>query len=157
MSRLAQKLGYDVVGYDINEFSLFVAKILSLPLKNIRYINKDFTTLTQKFDVVSATSFLSVVEDKSGSLDVLIALLKDEDSTLVILEPSECMTVTNVHTLINDFKSWWFYKGLLLWAKARERKSISNSVFDNLDNVNIYHEYDLNDMIKITYIKKVNS
>ena len=89
MSRLAQKLGYDVVGYDINVFSLFMAKTLSLPFKNVRYEIKDFTTLTQKFDVVSATSLLSVVDDKSDSLDILIALLKDADSTLIIIEPTE--------------------------------------------------------------------
>lgn len=64
------------------------------------------------------------------------------------------MTVTNVHALINNFKSWWYYKGLLLWAKAREGKSIPKSVFENLNNVNIYHKYYLDDMLEVTYIKK---
>lgn len=154
MSRLAQKLGYRVVGYDINVFSLFIANILSIALKNIHYENQDFTTLIQKYDVVSATSLLSVVDDKKASLNTLIALLKDEKSTLIIIEPTEHMSSTNVHALINDFKSWWYYKGLLLWANAREGKSIHISLYNNLENMQINHKYYLSSMVRVTYIQK---
>jgi ubiquinone/menaquinone biosynthesis C-methylase UbiE len=155
MSRQAHKLGYHVVGYDINTFSLFIAKVLSLFLKNIRYDSKDFTTLTHKFDVVSATSLLSVVDDKKESLKALISLLKDKDSTLIIIEPTEHMSTVNVHALINDFKSWWHYKGLLLWSKAREGKSIPIDIYTNVENVKIDHKYYLSHMVRVTYIKKI--
>ena len=155
MSRLAQRLGYTVVGYDINDFSLFVAKLLSFRLKNIRYENADFTTLTQRFDVVSATSLLSVVENKPASLKALITLLKDEESTLIIIEPTEKMTVANVKKNITDFKSWWYYKGLLLWAKAREDKAVPIEIYEELKHLNIKHTYHLDSMVRVSYIHKI--
>ena len=157
MSRLAQRLGYTVVGYDINDFSLFVAKLLSFRLKNIRYENADFTTLTQRFDVVSATSLLSVVKNKPASLKALIALLKDENSTLIIIEPTEEMTVTNVKEKITDFKSWWYYKGLLLWAKAREDKAVPIEIYEGLKHLNIKHAYYLDSMVRVSYIHKISA
>jgi ubiquinone/menaquinone biosynthesis C-methylase UbiE len=157
MTRLAQRLGYSVRGYDINDFSLFIARVLSFGFKNIRYDNKDFTTLSQRFDVVTATSLLSVVEDKSKSLEALLDLLKDENSTLIIIEPTEEMCLKNVKKSINDLTSWWHYKGLLLWAKARENKAVPKSLFDNLKNVNIEYAYHLDGMIRVTYIHRIIS
>jgi len=156
MSRLAHKLGYHVVGYDINIFSLLVARLLSFTLKNIRYDNKDFTTLTQKFDIVSATSLLSVVNNKIETLNALVKLLKNETSILIIIEPTEKMCVENVKRNISDFKSWWYYKGLLLWAKARKDKAVSIEIYENLKNVNIVHKYHLNSMVRVTYIHKIS-
>ena len=152
MSRLAQKLGYDVTGYDINNVSLFVANVLSYNLQNVHYEKRDFMTLTQTFDVVSATSLLSVVEDKEAALTKLISLLKDNTSTLILIEPTEKMTVSYVNTQIHDVKSWWYYKGLLLWAKAREGKALEESLFENLDGVSVKHNYYLEGMVRVSYL-----
>ena len=156
ITRLAQKLNYHVTGYDINGFSLFVAKVLSYPKKNISYQNKDFHTLNTKFDIVSATSLLSVVDDKMQSLEKLISLLKDENSTLIIIEPSEHMSRKNVWKHIDSIKTFWFYKGLLLWAKAREGKHIDNALFNSFKDLNIERKYYLHDMVCVTYIKRIN-
>ena len=150
ITRLAQKLHYKVIGYDINHFSLLVAKLLS---KNITYKNEDFHTLNTKFDIVSATSLLSVVEDKKQSLAKLISLLKDENSILIIIEPSENMLRQNVWKQIDSIKSFWFYKGLILWAKAREGKHIDNTLFNDLEGVHMTQKYYLHDMVCITYIQ----
>ena len=152
MSRLAQKLGYDVTGYDINNVSLFVANVLSYNLQNVHYEKRDFMILTQTFDVVSATSLLSVVEDKEAALTKLISLLKDNTSTLILIEPTEKMTVSYVNTQIHDVKSWWYYKGLLLWAKAREGKALEESLFENLDGVSVKHNYYLERMVRVSYL-----
>ena len=154
LTRLVHQLNYHVTGYDLNTLSLKVAKLLSLHQKNIDYKNKDFNTLDEKFDVISATSLLSVVEDKKQSLNKLITMLKNSDSTLILIEPTEKLSVKNVYTLIHDIKTFWFYKGLLLWAKAREGKAIPESLFENIDAVNIQHTYYISDMVRITYIKK---
>ena len=73
MTRLAYRLKYNVIGYDINSFSLFLAKLLSWGLKNISYEKRDFHNLEKKFDIVTATSLLSVVDDKKVSLIKLIS------------------------------------------------------------------------------------
>jgi len=131
-----------------------VAKILSYGKRHITYRNQNFHTLETKFDIVSATSLLSVVDDKMHSLEKLISLLKDKNSTLIIIEPSEHMSRKNVWKHINNIKTFWFYKGLLLWAKAREGKHIDNTLFDSLKDINIEQKYYIHDMVCVTYIKK---
>ncbi|MDF1884228.1 class I SAM-dependent methyltransferase [Sulfurimonas sp. SAG-AH-194-C21] len=154
MSRLGHSLKYKVIGFDINAFSLFVARLVSFNSKNITYIKEDFITLEQKFDVVSATSLLSVVDDKKETLKELMQLLRDENSTLIIIEPTQKMTKENVYALMPNFKKFWFYKGLLLWASAREGKAVSSDLFENLEKMNVSHEYFLHKMVRVTYIQK---
>ena len=152
LTRLAHALGYDVIGYDLNRLSLQVAKLLSFKKKNIAYKHEDFYTIEKTFDVISATSLLSVVDDKRHALNKLISLLKNTDSTLIIIEPTEKLTLKNVYALIHDFKTFWFYKGLLLWAIAREGKAIDKSIYQQIDHVQIEHSYFIEDMVSVTYI-----
>ena len=152
ITRLAQRLGYTVVGYDINGFSLWIARLLSLGRKHIRYESTDFHTLNHSYDVVSATSLLSVVEDKKESLDALVALLRDDTSMLVIIEPTDKLSVQNVWALIDGVKSFWYYKGLLLWASAREGKAIPKSLFAELAQVKVIHQHHLDGMVRVSYI-----
>jgi len=150
MSRLAQQLGYSVTGYDINASSLVLARLLS---SHIVYENKDFTTISETFDVVTATSLLSVMDDKEMALTKLISLLKDEHATLILIEPTDKMTVTNVWGLIENIKSFWYYKGLLLWAKAREGKAVPVTIFKNMNGVSVNHDYYLKGMVRVSYVR----
>jgi len=111
-------------------------------------------SLQQQFDVVSATSLLSVVDEKERALKKLIALLKDSDATLIIIEPTEKMCKEHVRELMVDLRTSWYYKGLLLWASAREGKAISSSLFNALEDVEVSHRYFLHEMVRVTYIKK---
>ena len=154
MTRLAQSLNYRVIGYDVNSFSLLVANILSFHLKNISYEKEDFHELSSTFDVVSATSLLSVMDEKEEALQVLISLLKESESTLILIEPTEKLTVKSVKDLMHDFKTFWYYKGLLVWAYAREDKATLKTIFDGLEGVNVSHLYTLHDMVRISTIKK---
>jgi len=104
---------------------------------------------------VSATSLLSVVDNKKETLIKLISLLKDEKSTLIIIEPTEKMTKKRVRELMVDLKSFWFYKGLLLWANARERKLVSKDLFNDLAGTNISYKYYLDDMVCVSYLQKI--
>ena len=153
MTRLAQKLNYKVTGFDINSISLLFAKILAYKLKNIKYKKQDFYTLNSKFDIVSATSLLSVVEDKKEALKKLLSLLKDDTSILIIIEPTEKLALKNVWKLISNVKTFWFYKGLLVWAKAREGKAIDSNLFNELKDINISKKYHLEGMVCVTYIQ----
>ena len=58
---------------------------------------------------------------------------------------------------IKNFKTFWFYKGLLLWAKAREGKVIDNNIFNKLKDIKIYQKYHLDDMVCITYMQLLKS
>lgn len=157
ISRLAQQLSYEVSGCDRDYFSIKLAKLLSYKMNNIEYLQQDFNTLNESFDVVSATSLLSVVEDKKETLNKLLSLLKNDTSVLIIIEPTKELSLKNVWKLIYDFKTLWFYKGLLLWAKARESKHIDETVFTDLDNITISHQYCLDEMVCIRYIRRENN
>jgi 2-polyprenyl-3-methyl-5-hydroxy-6-metoxy-1,4-benzoquinol methylase len=154
MSRLAKKKNYTVMGYDLNYFSLLLAKLLSFTTPNLQYKQQDFNTIEKKFDVITATSLLSVVKDKQASFDKLLSLLRNNDSILIIIEPTKNLNRKNVWALIHDFKTFWHYKGLLLWAKARENKDIDKNIFNKIFSENIFHTYDLDNMVRISYISK---
>ena len=109
--------------------------------------------IKEKFDVVSGTSLLSVVENKEETLTKLISLLKDKKSTLIIIEPTNLMTKESVKAIMLDLKTIWFYKGLLLWASAREGKETPRTLFKNLENVKLTHHYHLKKMVRVTYIR----
>ena len=153
MCRLAGSRGYRVRGYDINAFSLWIARLLSLGKGDIHYSSQDFHTLTERYDVITATSLLSVLDDKAEALQALTALLKDTQSRLILIEPTEKMTVANVHARIDGLTSWWYYKGLLLWAKAREGKAMSLEVFETLGSIEVSHDYALDGMVRISLLK----
>jgi len=152
ITRLARKKGYKVVGYDLNAFSLFIAKLLLFGQKHIEYKKENLFNIHQTFSVISATSLLSVVDNEKEALEKLISLLKNKHSSLVIIEPTKKMTVQNVQTHITGFKSWWHYKGLLLWAKAREGKFVPLSLY-SIENVSVVHKYYLFDTVRVSYLK----
>jgi len=157
LSRLGAKLNYEVIGYDLDSLSLKIASLLSFRYSNLKYKQQDIHTLDNTFDVITATSLLSVVPHKKASLDKLLSLLKDTNANLIIIEPTSKLTRKNVWKKIHDLKSFWFYKGLLLWSKARENKAIDNNIFSDLKDVRVEQKYFLDDMVCITYIQKLST
>lgn len=103
MTRLVSKLNYKVIGYDINSLSIIIAKVLSFKSNNIKYIKEDFNQINDKFDIVSATSILSVVDYKKDSLLKMILLLRNEESTLIIIEPNENLSLKNIHIVKENY------------------------------------------------------
>jgi 2-polyprenyl-3-methyl-5-hydroxy-6-metoxy-1,4-benzoquinol methylase len=155
LTRIASRLNYKVTGYDLDTLSLKIAKILSKKIKTIEYKKEDLYNINTPYSIVSATSLLSVLDDKQKALDKLISLLKNSDSTLIIIEPTEKLTTKNVWKIIDNIKTFWFYKGLLIWAKARENKHIENKFFENAKNIKITKKYFLYDMVCVYYIQKL--
>ena len=92
------------------------------------------------------------MEKKEETLVQLVSLLKDNNSILIIIEPTNKLTQENVWKLIDNIQTFWFYKGLLLWARAREGKYIDEHIFEQIDNITITKKYFLNDMVCVRYI-----
>lgn len=157
LSREARKLNYIVTGYDINYFSLLFARILSFNVKQLNYKQEGLFSIQGTFDIVSATSLLSVLDNKKEALEKLISLLKNKDSTLILIEPTEKLTLQNTKKLIVNFKTFWFYKGLLLWAKARENKAVDTQIFNNLEGFKVSTKDYLQGMIHLSLIQRVSS
>jgi 2-polyprenyl-3-methyl-5-hydroxy-6-metoxy-1,4-benzoquinol methylase len=151
LTRIAHKNNHTITGYDLDNISLKIASLLN---KKIKYKNENFLDFqNEKFDVISATSLLSVLKDQQSAYNKLISLLKDENSLLIIIEPTNKLSVKNVLKLCNkSIKNIWKYKGFFLWAKAREGKAVDINIIDKQENITVEHIYLYNDMIRISKI-----
>ena len=153
MSRVAYDQGYrDISSYDLEHDMIRWAKFINRKNSFLTYEQKDIMDLNQKFDVISATSLLSVVPERSVVLEKLISLLKNRDSKLILIEPTEKMHVKNVWRLLGNLKELYYYKMLFVWARARQGKAVDEAIFNDVKNVS--HHYLLNDMVRITIIGK---
>ena len=150
-TRLAYKKGHYITGYDLNTTSLKIASFLNT---NITYKNENFLEFqNEKFDVISATSLLSVMPDKKIAFAKLVLLLKDKNSLLIIIEPTSKLTVQNVIKLCKgNIFNFYKYKAFFLWAKARENKAMDINIIENNKNLKYNHTYMYNDMIRISKI-----
>jgi len=153
MSRLVSEKGYDTTGYDLDANSIRLARYLGRGHNNVRYRQQDLFTIDRHFNVISATSLLSVIPDKKKALKRLLSLLSPTNATLILIEPTEDMKIKNVWRLIKDTKRLFYYLGLLLWAKAREGKHIDRTLFEDLSGVEVSHVLSLDGMVRITYIR----
>ena len=135
----------------MNNSSLKIASFLN---KNIAYINENFLEFENKsFDVISATSLLSVLPNKQIAFNKLVSLLKNKNSVLIIIEPTSKLTVQNVLKLCNkNIFNFYRYKAFFLWAKARENKAMNINILENNKNIKYTHTYMYNDMVRITKI-----
>ena len=153
MSRMAYAHGYrDISSYDLDHGMIKWAKFINRKNTVLKYTQKDVMALEKKFDVISATSLLSVVPERSEVLEKLISLLKNEDSKLILIEPTEKMHVKNVWELVGNLKELYYYKMLFIWAKARQGKAVDETIFKDVKNIS--HKYLFNDMVRITIIGK---
>jgi 2-polyprenyl-3-methyl-5-hydroxy-6-metoxy-1,4-benzoquinol methylase len=150
MSRIVAEQGYEVYSYDLDSSMIFWAKFLNRNRCNVFYEQKDVMNLFCLFDVVSATSLLSVVPNKKEVLEKLQSLLKTEKSKLILIEPTQEMTVKNVFKMMKDIKTFKYYFMFLIWAKARQNKEIDSNIFKEIKNIS-YH-YFLSNMVRVTII-----
>jgi len=126
LCRIAHKKGFQVTGIDKDRQSLKIAKLLSS--KEISYTQK--VKKSKTFHIITAHSLLSVVNDKEQMLQELLNY-KKEGSQLIIIEPTQNLSVSNVYKFINSPSSFWYYKGLLLWAFFRQGKAIDKELVTN--------------------------
>ena len=96
MSHIADAKGYEVNSYDLDSDMIAWAKFLNRKNRHLTYEVQDVMLLDTQFDVISATSLLSVVDDRKAVLRKLQSLLRNKNSKLILIEPTQDMTVHNV-------------------------------------------------------------
>ncbi len=141
MSEFATQKGYLIRSFDIDRWMIRFAKIIHHhSLSNFQ--TTDVMQIEERFDIVSATSLLSVVDDKKAVLQKLNSLLKEKSSKLIIIEPTELLTKKNVIAFMKKTGKFYHYKHLYLWAKAREGKAVDISLFDTVAPFTHYTLFD---------------
>ena len=150
MSHIADGKGYKADSYDLDRGMIVLAKFLNRKRAHLSYEQQDVMQLTQRYDIVTATSLLSVVDDKKAVVNKLRSLLKNRDSKLVLIEPTEKMSVANVWKMVTGIKTFNHYKLLFVWAKAREGKAVDVVLFEDIKNIR--HHYLLEEMVRVTVI-----
>ena len=93
MSTLADKKEYKVSSYDLDAQMISFAKFLHKKRPQLHFEQKDVMEITQSYDIVSATSLLSVVPKKEAVLHKLRSLLKDENSQLILRAPLKTLVI----------------------------------------------------------------
>jgi len=86
----------------------------------------------QSADVVSASSLLATLDDKVGGFQALLAAVKPGGS-LLIIEPTDRMSVPVVDALIRDGLPNGRIAGLRMWARARQGHAIDPEIFKVAD------------------------
>lgn len=152
MGKIASENSYNVSAYDLDKYMVFWAQYLNKKNKKLHFELKDVMNVIESFNVVSATSLLSVVTEKELVLTKLVSLLKDDQSTLILIEPTKEMSLKNVWKQCMNLKSLYYYKMLFIWAKVREGKAVDINMFAKYKNIS--HFYILEGMVRITLIKK---
>ncbi len=131
VSRLAAAKNYRVLGIDRDPSMIITAHLLALgKTSNAKFKRGDLKTLTNlKADVVSAASFLAVLPDKQSALQTLWNSVKP-GGHLLLVEPTNKMTVENANTLINSGLPGKRRIALRMWARAREGRAVNSTLFD---------------------------
>ena len=133
VSRLAAEKFYDVTGIDTDLSMIKAARRLNkwhgskahFEVSDLAYL------LDKTADVISAASLLAVLDDKEDALNRMWESVLPK-GYLLIIEPTELMNQENANKLIKSGLPKKRLRGLIMWAKARENRSVNPAIFDNI-------------------------
>jgi ubiquinone/menaquinone biosynthesis C-methylase UbiE len=133
VARLAMNRGYQVIGIDSDPQMIQSAKrIAKRQGLSIDFKTGDvFNLSTESADVVSATSLLAVLGNKASGLNSLWKCVRS-GGTLLIIEPTNRMTIENANQVVNSGLSRKRINGLRMWATARQGNTIDPAIFETL-------------------------
>ena len=133
VARLAVNRGYQVIGIDSDPLMIQSAKrIVNRQRLSMYFKTGDvFKLPTESADVVSAASLLAVLEDKASGLNSLWKCVRP-GGTLLIIEPTDRMTIENANQLIKSGLPRKRIHGLRMWATARQGNTINPAIFETL-------------------------
>lgn len=132
VTRLAAGYGYRAAGFDMSAAMIKQARRIS----TIQHSSAHFTQqgldalavpATPSAEVVSAASLIAVLDDKVAGLNQLWQLVAP-GGTLLIIEPTSKMTVAAALSLLRAGLPGRHSSGLLLWAHARQGRSVATVV-----------------------------
>ena len=134
VSRLAQDRGYQVTGIDSDPLMIRSAnRIAKKQNRSIDFKIADVFDLSKESaDVVSAASLLAVLGDRANGLYSLWRSVKP-NGVLLIIEPTDQMTIDNVSKAIANGLPRERINGLRMWASARQGNIVNPAIFETLE------------------------
>lgn len=133
VARLAAARGYSATGIDISPHMIHAARRIAKREKSqANFRVADISNLPTKVaDVVSAASLLAILETKRSGLRKLWKCVRP-GGTLLIVEPTNKMTVHNAEKVIEKGLPGKRTEGLRMWATAREGRAVDPEIYGEL-------------------------
>jgi ubiquinone/menaquinone biosynthesis C-methylase UbiE len=133
VARLAAAHGYSATGIDTSPQMIHAARNIAKDEKSqANFRVGDIHSLPVKeADVVSAASLLVILENKRRGLTGLWKCVRP-GGTLLIIEPTDKMTVENAEKVIERGLPGRRTKGLRMWATARQGKAVDPGIYNDL-------------------------
>ena len=155
VARLAAEKGYQVMGIDSDPLMIRSAKrIAKRQGLSVDFKTGDvFNLPTASADVVSAASLLAVLENRTSGLNSLWKCLRP-GGTLLIIEPTDQMTIENANRLIKNGLPRKRIQGLRMWATARQGNIVNPSIYKTLDAQSVDFTPLLNGLVGAWVIEK---
>ena len=155
VARLAAEKDYQVIGIDSDPLMIRSAKrIAKRQGLSVDFKTGDvFNLPTASADVVSAASLLAVLENKTSGLNSLWQCVR-QGGTLLIIEPTDQMTIENANQLIKSGLPRKRIQGLRMWATARQGNIVNPSIYKTLDAQSVDFTPLLNGLVGAWVIQK---
>ncbi|MEK7327002.1 MAG: class I SAM-dependent methyltransferase [Chloroflexota bacterium] len=133
VTRLAAARGYRAIGIDVDPQMIRAAERISKrQVSSASFKVGDIINLPMEAaEVVSAASLLAVLDDKLSGLNMLWKCVRP-GGILLIIEPTDMMTVENANKIIKNGLSHRRVNGLRLWAGARQGRTVDPKIYDSL-------------------------
>jgi len=131
LTRLAAAKGYNAVGIDMDSSMIHEARKIAKNENSsaVFEVGDVFQIPAESADVVSASSLLAALDDKVGGFQALLKAVKPGGS-LLIIEPTDRMTLQAVNTLIQSGVQNKRIDGLRMWARARQGRAVDPKIFN---------------------------
>ena len=155
VARLAAEKGYQVMGIDSDPLMIRSAKrIAKRQGLSVDFKTGDvFNLPTASADVVSAASLLAVLENRTSGLNSLWKCLRP-GGTLLIIEPTDQMTIENANQLIKNGLPRKRIQGLRMWATARQGNIVNPAIYKTLNAQSVHFTPLLNGLVGAWVIQK---
>ena len=130
VARLAAARGYSATGIDISPHMIHAARRIAKQEKSqASFRVGDISGLSvNTADVVSAASLLAILENKQSGLRRLWKCVRP-GGALLIVEPTNKMTVHNAEKVIENGLSGKRTEGLRMWATARQGRAVDTEIY----------------------------
>lgn len=134
VARLAARQGYRVTGVDSDPRMIVAAKRIAQHENSaVDFRSGSLSTLAaDSADLISAASLLAVLPDREAGLRSLWRILR-LGGTLLIVEPTDQMTVENARRAIQNGLPRKRILGLHMWAAARQGNIVNPAIYAALD------------------------
>lgn len=155
LTRLAAAKGYDAVGIDVDSSMISEARKIARNENSsaVFEVGDVFQIPAESADVVSASSLLATLDDKVGGFQALLKAVKPGGS-LLIIEPTDRMTLPAVNALIQSGVQNKRIEGLRMWARARQGRSVDPKIFNTTQTNQVTFTPLLNGLVGAWRIEK---